>query len=208
MPPTTTAGTAPISAAATPDSNAPSSFDALMKTISTAVTRPRNSSGVTSGRIVERRTTLTVSNADPSASASMESHIVRERPKTIMQTPNPATTTNNFGPACLWIGYRAMNRRAQERAHRGSRAEEAEPRRADLEDVLREDRQKRHRAAEQHREEIERDRAEENVRPPDQSHAGEHLAETGRATRHRKPAAPHRERHSPAPRARAAIATM
>ena len=51
-PPSTTAGTAPMSAAATPDSNAPSSFDALMKTISTAFTRPRSSSGVTSGRIV------------------------------------------------------------------------------------------------------------------------------------------------------------
>ena len=49
-PPSTTAGTAPMSAAATPDSNAPSSFDALMNTISTAFTRPRSSSGVTSGQ--------------------------------------------------------------------------------------------------------------------------------------------------------------
>ena len=39
-PPKRTAGTAPTSAAATPDSNAPSSFEALMKTISTAFTRP------------------------------------------------------------------------------------------------------------------------------------------------------------------------
>ena len=45
-PPITTAGTAPTSAAATPDSNAPSSFEALMNTISTAFTRPRSSSGV------------------------------------------------------------------------------------------------------------------------------------------------------------------
>ena len=51
-PPSTTAGTSPISAAATPDSNSPSSFDALMKTISTALTRPRSSSGVTNGTIV------------------------------------------------------------------------------------------------------------------------------------------------------------
>jgi hypothetical protein len=49
-----------------------------MKTISTAFTRPPSSSGVTRGRIVERRTTLTRSNAPPSASASMESHISRE----------------------------------------------------------------------------------------------------------------------------------
>src|SRR5438128_980498 len=40
-PPATTAVTAPSTDAATPDSNAPSSFDALMKTISTASTRPR-----------------------------------------------------------------------------------------------------------------------------------------------------------------------
>ena len=99
IPPITTAGTAPISAAATPDSNAPSSFEALMKTISTAFTRPRTSSGVTSGRIVERRTTLTRSKAPPKASASMDSHIWRERPKTTMHAPKPATTTNSVGPA-------------------------------------------------------------------------------------------------------------
>ena len=44
-PPITTAGTAPIRAAAAPDSKAPSSFEALMKTISTALTRPRSASG-------------------------------------------------------------------------------------------------------------------------------------------------------------------
>ena len=87
IPPTTTAGTAPITAAATPDSNAPSSFDALMKTISTAVTRPRSWSGVTSGRIVWRRTTLTVSTAPPAASAASDSHMVSERPKTTIVTP-------------------------------------------------------------------------------------------------------------------------
>ena len=82
-----TAGTAPMSAAATPDPNAPSSLDALMKTISTAVTRPRSSSGVTSGRIVWRRTTLTMSTAPPTARARSESHIVSERPKTIIVAP-------------------------------------------------------------------------------------------------------------------------
>ena len=83
----TTAGTAPTSAAATPDSNAPSSFDALMKTISTALTRPRSSSGVTSGRIVCRSTTLTMSTPPPTASASSESHIASDRPKAIIERP-------------------------------------------------------------------------------------------------------------------------
>ena len=58
-----------------------------MKTISTAVTLPRSSSGVTSGRIVWRRTTLTMSTAPPAASARSDSHIVSERPKTIIVTP-------------------------------------------------------------------------------------------------------------------------
>ena len=58
-----------------------------MNTISTAFTRPRSSSGVTSGRIVCRRTTLTMSAPPPTASARSESHIVVERPKTTIVTP-------------------------------------------------------------------------------------------------------------------------
>ncbi len=106
-PPTTTAGTAPISAAATPDSNAPSSFDALMKTISTAFTRPRSSSGVTSGRIVERRTTLTMSTAPPTARATIESANERERPNTIIDTPNDPTASRSVLPTRSRSGRRA-----------------------------------------------------------------------------------------------------
>ena len=81
-PPITTAGTAPTSAAATPDSNAPSSFEALMKTISTALTRPRSSSGVTSGRIVCREHDAHHVDARrrPRARAS-DSHIVSREPE-------------------------------------------------------------------------------------------------------------------------------
>src|SRR4051794_27900263 len=53
-PPKTTDVTVPSSRASTPDSNAPSSFDALMNTISTAVTRPRSAMGVTSSAGLER----------------------------------------------------------------------------------------------------------------------------------------------------------
>ena len=45
-PAATTAGTAPIAAASTPDSNSPSSFEAPMNTVFTAETRPRMASGV------------------------------------------------------------------------------------------------------------------------------------------------------------------
>src|SRR5665213_3309124 len=72
-PPATTAVTVPTSAATTPDSNAPSSFDALTKTISTAFTRPRSSFGVTSATVVLRMLTLTMSTKPPTASATSES---------------------------------------------------------------------------------------------------------------------------------------
>jgi hypothetical protein len=43
-----------MSEAARPDSNAPSSFDPLMKTVPTAPTRPRRRSGLASAEMVER----------------------------------------------------------------------------------------------------------------------------------------------------------
>ena len=58
-----------------------------MKTISTALTRPRSSSGVTSGTIVWRSTMLTMSTPPPAASASNDSHIDLERPNTMIVTP-------------------------------------------------------------------------------------------------------------------------
>ena len=53
-PPKTTAGTVPISAAMVPARNSPSSFDAPTKTMLTALTRPRTSSGVQSWISVSR----------------------------------------------------------------------------------------------------------------------------------------------------------
>ena len=57
----TMATAGPSSCPTTPDSNAPSSFDAPMNTPSTARTRPRMANGVTSGTRVERMNTLTES---------------------------------------------------------------------------------------------------------------------------------------------------
>ena len=47
-------------------------------------------------RIVERSTMLTRSNAPAAASASIESHISRESPKTTIEAPKPATTVNRI----------------------------------------------------------------------------------------------------------------
>ena len=72
-PPATTAGTAPTSAAAAPDSNAPSSFEAPMNTPSTALTRPRSSFGVASATVVARMFIEIMSTNPLTASASAES---------------------------------------------------------------------------------------------------------------------------------------
>ena len=129
-PPKRTAGTAPTSAAATPDSNAPSSFEALMKTISTAFTRPRSSSGVTSGRIVERRTTLTRSKPPASASASIESHISRESPNTTMHAPNAGDDQEQRAPRSPPDRATGEEERRREGSHCRARSEGARGRSA------------------------------------------------------------------------------
>ena len=83
-----------------------------MNTISTALTRPSTSSGVTRGRIVCRSTTDTMSTAPPNASAASDSHIVWESPKTTMLAPNSATTSSSRGPARRRTGHRARIRAA------------------------------------------------------------------------------------------------
>ncbi|GEM_PF-1613800 len=63
----------PTSEAASPDSNAPSWLEALMKTISTAPTRPRSRSGVASATVVDRIFMLNRSTKPLMASATRES---------------------------------------------------------------------------------------------------------------------------------------
>ena len=99
MPPNRTAGMAPNHWAVTPDSNCPTSFDAPMKTILTALTRPRISSGVPSCTSVCRTITLTMSQAPTAISAAIDSTTLRESPKTIVKRPKPATHDNIAAPA-------------------------------------------------------------------------------------------------------------
>ena len=61
-----------------------------------------------------------------------------------------------------------QDQRGAERTDRRRGAKDAEPDRPDVEDLLRVDRQQRDPAAEEHREEIEGDRAEQHPRPPDE----------------------------------------
>ena len=107
MPPITTAGTAPSSAAATPDSNAPSSFDARMNTDSSALTRPRSSGGVSSGTSVPRISTLTMSAPASTASARMDSGKLVDSPNTTVAAPNVPTATNRMRPTLCRRGRAA-----------------------------------------------------------------------------------------------------
>ena len=87
IPPRSTAGTAPISAAATPDSNAPSSLEAPMNTRSTAPTRPRSAGGVSSGTSVPRIDIEIMSAPASAASAAIDSAKLVERPNTMREHP-------------------------------------------------------------------------------------------------------------------------
>src|SRR5436190_9002699 len=105
-PPATTAGTVPIRRATAPDSNAPSSFDALMNTHSTAFTRPSNCCGVRSVTAVERMLTLIMSTKPVRPSIASDSGSDFESPKPIIPTPKIATTASIVGPAGVRSGRR------------------------------------------------------------------------------------------------------
>ena len=104
MPPRTTAGTVPNQPAVTPDSNSPNWFEAPMKTMSTALTRPRISSGVMSCTSVARITTLIMSEAPTSTSATRETTRLREIPKMMVNMPKAATHHSMVRPTRLRSG--------------------------------------------------------------------------------------------------------
>ena len=108
-PPSTAAGTVPNSAAVTPLSNWPSWFEALMKRKFTAPTRPRISSGVASCTSENRITTLTVSAAPSTASASSDSHIQCDSENTTVAAPNTITAWNIRNPTRRLMVWRASS---------------------------------------------------------------------------------------------------
>ena len=163
QPPNTTDGTSPSSRAIEPESNAPSSFDEPMKMPLIDDTRPRMWSGVASCRIVERSTTDTPSNMPDSSSSSADSQKLRRQAKPMMHRPKPATANSSSRPALL---CRRMPRQPQahhHRAQRRRRAQDAQAFRAVVQDFVDECRQQRDRAAEQHREHVQRQRAEQDL---------------------------------------------
>ena len=99
MPPETAEKTGPASAATVPDSNAPSSLEAPMKTPFSADTRPRMLSGVSTWMSVVRTTTLMLSQAPRKNSMTSENQNTLEMPNNAVTAPKPATAKSNVRPA-------------------------------------------------------------------------------------------------------------
>src|SRR6266478_1580811 len=97
-PPSSTAGTVPKSAAARPDSKAPSWFEVPVNSECTALTRPRIVSGVRIWTSEARMTTLTTSDAPRTQSAASESAKLVETPNTTVAAPKTMTARNSVGP--------------------------------------------------------------------------------------------------------------
>src|SRR6185436_1444195 len=97
-PPTTMARDAPNHLAVRPDSNSPSSFDVLMNTIETALTRPRMASGVATWMRVWRTVTLSMSAAPEITSSAIVRGKFVERPNPIVARPKTATPPNSQAP--------------------------------------------------------------------------------------------------------------
>ena len=177
--PSQTAGTAPIMAAA-PDSKAPSSFDALMNTISTALTRAAEASGVASAVIIERMFMLIMSAKPPTARGQERERERAREPEDDHAGPEDGDDDQELAPRHPAQRPARQRDPGQQRADRRSAAQEAEPHGADVEDVAREHRQQRHGAAE-HGDEVERDRAEQHRRPPHEAEPGEQGRQPGAA---------------------------
>ena len=121
-------------AAATPDSKAPSSFDALMKTISTAITRPRSSSGVASATIIERMFMLIMSTKPLTARAAGRAEATSTARTRSCSRRRRRRRAGGSGPAPAERPARE-HQAGEQRADRRRAPEQAEPDGADVEQV-------------------------------------------------------------------------
>ena len=126
-----------------------------------------------SATVVERMFMLIMSAKPLTASATSESTNQCERPNTTMLTPNSGDDAQQRPPRVVAQRPPDEEDPGEERADGGSAAQDAEALRADVEDRAREHRQQRDGAAEQHGEQVERDRAQDHRRVADEADAGE-----------------------------------
>ena len=97
----------------------------------------------------------------------------REIPKTSVATPNPATAQQHRPTRVAALAAECSEcRRHDHRAERVGRVQPSEATRPDAEDVLGVDGEQRCRTAEQHGEQVERDRREDERGVGDETNAG------------------------------------
>ena len=176
-----------------------------MKTFSTASTRPRRSAGVTSGTSVTRMNTLTASAPDSTAIATNATAKLVVAPSTIVPTPNTADGDEQHAPDVAGDRAPGERDRRDRAADAAGGPQPAQPDGADAEPLLGDGGQQRDRAAEQHGEQVERDRAEQHGLVADEAQPLERVAQpgpggcTGRrvATAPSGALAPRRARHAP-----------
>ena len=183
MPPSTIAGPTPSSAAATPLSNDPTSLEAPMNTFSTADTRPRIAIG--RGERDDRR-------ADEHAHrvGAGEHHERDERDRVAAasarappwppRTPRP--TTSSHRPTSSQRAHRQQHG-DHDRPDARCGAQPAVADVADVETILGDRRQQRHRSTEQHGEQVEGDRPEQHRLPADEPQSLERVSEGSSSAR-------------------------
>ena len=104
---------------------------------------------------------------------------------TMVASPKQATLTNMMRPICRVSGQRVSTIMISSAPTAGAARSKPRPLRADVEDLVGEDRQQRRRAAEQHREQVERDDAEHDRVASDIGDAGEERRQADRRARRR-----------------------
>ena len=116
-----------------------------------------------------------MSAAPSRARQASESAIQRDRPKTIVAAPNTPTAASILTPTSCFSGRKEKKIAVSVAPTAGAARRWPRPVGAGVEDVAREDRQHRGRAAEQDREQVERDRAEHQLVLADVAQAVDHL---------------------------------
>ena len=184
MPPPTTAQTGPSQAAAAPLSKLPSSLENPMNRKLIELTRPAERVG--RDGLLQRHPddhAHRVGGADQRQAEERERESSARGRSPIVARPNrppPRAADSARAPPGRQPG---RHERHEQRPHGGRRAEPAQPGRTHVQDVLGVHRKERHRAADQHGEQVERDRGEEDRGAPDEVEPGEDLS---RAVRRRR----------------------
>ena len=94
------------------------------------------------------------------ASSAIESRKFRDSPKPMMLRPKSATLRSSVAPGPPERGKVGQDQRHQHRSHRGGRPQNAQSLGTHMENLGGKDRQQGHRPPEEHREQIEGERAQ------------------------------------------------